>query len=381
MPGRDSRPPQARQELAVRGAVLAPEAHHAHRAAAHRRPPLRGRRRRGEQQVRRCRHRDAAARLAAAQRRRWRRPHASRIGGGQHHPAAVERQRQPTHAALHDARIVAQHHQGRPGVAGHPHQVAVPARLRQNPVVDRERRAPAARTPPPAAPPAPAPVPCSSGIGTASTPHAPPARAASALAASANGSACSGRGAGADKARNRHADRGGRAGRRALRRGMPERHRTTGPGNTSLPVRSRHPAPPAASDRAMRSARTTPPPTSTIGHEPPVGMHQQPLIQRSTHHRPIILPPSDTPLRCLITCAPERHAHTWTGDPANRRSGEWMANGRRVLHRREISDMLQPTTCPEEGTGRRSAMTRLASILGVATVATLVLLSGCEQAR
>ena len=45
-------------------------------------------------------------------------------------------------------------------------------------------------------------------------------------------------------------------------RGASERHNTTGPGNTSLPVRSRHPAPPAASERAMRSARTTPPPIS-----------------------------------------------------------------------------------------------------------------------
>ena len=45
--------------------------------------------------------------------------------------------------------------------------------------------------------------------------------------------------------------------------GAPERYNTTGPGNTSLPVRSRHPAPAAASERAIRSARTTPPPTST----------------------------------------------------------------------------------------------------------------------
>ena len=52
-PGRDPRPPQARQELAVGGAFLGSEAHHAHRPGAHRRPPLRGRPRLGEQQVRR----------------------------------------------------------------------------------------------------------------------------------------------------------------------------------------------------------------------------------------------------------------------------------------------------------------------------------------
>ena len=73
VPRRDPRPPQARQELAARGALLGPEAHHAYCAGAHRRPPLRRRHRLGEQQVRRHRHRDAAARLAAAQRRRQRR--------------------------------------------------------------------------------------------------------------------------------------------------------------------------------------------------------------------------------------------------------------------------------------------------------------------
>ena len=66
VPRRDTGPPQARQELAVRGALLGSEADHAHRPAAHRRPPLRRRPRLGEQQVRRHRHRDAAARLATA---------------------------------------------------------------------------------------------------------------------------------------------------------------------------------------------------------------------------------------------------------------------------------------------------------------------------
>ena len=110
-PRGDSAPPQACQELAVGGALLGPEAHHAYCAGAHGGPPLR-------------------------------RPHTGRIGGGQHHPAAVEWQRQSADDALHDARIVAQHHQGRPAVAGHAHQVVVPARFRQDAVVDRERRAP-----------------------------------------------------------------------------------------------------------------------------------------------------------------------------------------------------------------------------------------------
>ena len=70
--GRDPRPPQARQELAVRGALLGREAYHAYRAAAHRRPPPRGRPRLGEQQVRRRRHRDAAARGGASALRRQR---------------------------------------------------------------------------------------------------------------------------------------------------------------------------------------------------------------------------------------------------------------------------------------------------------------------
>ena len=84
-----------------------------------------------------------------------------------------------------------------------------------------------------------------SGIGTAST----------------KGSACSGLAAGAESlATGTPTVVAGQPPRPAS--GMPERHSTTGPGNTSLPVRSRHPVPPAASDRAMRNARTTPPPIS-----------------------------------------------------------------------------------------------------------------------
>ena len=147
----------------------------------------------------------------------------------------------PADAALHDARNVAEHHQSRSAVAGHPHQIAVPARFRQDAVVDRERRAP---------------VPehrlrqhfqlrrDSLEQGDGHHIHRRRLRGRR------------------PKARNRHADGGGRkaAQPRVRRAGPPS---TTGPGNTSLPVRSRHPAPPAASERAMRSARTTPPPIST----------------------------------------------------------------------------------------------------------------------
>ena len=94
--------------------------------------------------------------------------------------------------------------------------------------------------------------PRNSGIGTASTAYAASASAAPASAAPATGSACPGGAAGAARlATGTPTVAAGQPPRPAS--GMPERHSTTGPGNTSLPVRSRHPAPSAASERAMRS--------------------------------------------------------------------------------------------------------------------------------
>ena len=66
---------------------------------------------------------------------------------------------------------------------------------------------------------------------------------------------------------------------------MPERHSTTGPGNTSLPVRSRHPRR-LGRIRARHAQRAHHPAAHLqVGHEPPVGMYHQPLIQRATHRR------------------------------------------------------------------------------------------------
>ena len=93
--------------------------------------------------------------------------------------------------------------------------------------------------------------PRSSGIGTAST----------ANTASVAATACPGVAAGAERlATGTPTVVAGQPPRPAS--GAPDRHSTTGPGNTSLPVRSRHPAASAASERAMRNARTTPPPIS-----------------------------------------------------------------------------------------------------------------------
>ena len=269
----------------------APMTHHAYCAGAHGGPPLRRRHRLGEQQVRRRRHRDAAARLAAALRRRQRRLHAGRIGRGQHHPAAVERQRQPAHAALHDGRIVAEHHQGRPAVAGHPHQVVVPARLRQDAVVDRERRAPLPehrlrqhfqlRLQPPQERNRHR-IRGVRRIGVGLRVPRPRGR---------RGETC-----------NRHAHRGGRAAAAPGQRhaGAAQHHRAgkhqlagqVAPPRRLGRIRPRH------AQRAHHPAAQL-----QIGHEPAIGMDHQPLIERSTHWRrlyahhsrsdsPPIIPPS-----------------------------------------------------------------------------------------
>ena len=109
--------------------------------------------------------------------------------------------------------------------------------------------------------------------------------ASAAYAASASGSAYPGLAAGAARLANRHAHRGGRAAAAPGPRhaGAAQHHRA---GKHQLAGQVAPPRPPsAASERAMRSARTTPAAHLQVGHEPPVGMHHQPLIQRATHRR------------------------------------------------------------------------------------------------
>ena len=230
-----------------------------------------------------------------------RRPRAGRIGRGQHHPPSVQWQRQPPDAALHGARIVAQHHQGRPAVTGHPHQVGVETGFLQDAVVHRECRAAAPEH--------------RIGQHLQLLRHSPEQR---------NGYRVQWR-------------RLPRPAARRSRTGTPMQLSPAGrlrPEPRGAPERSQHhrsredqlagevtppPPPPAASERAIRSARTTPPPHLQVGHEPPVGMHHQPLIQRPTHQRRLYSLHADTPLP--ITCAP---------GPANWRTGE-LRDG--MLHR------------------------------------------------
>ena len=228
---------------------------------------------RGEQQVRRRRHRDATARLAAALRRRQRGLHAGRTGRGQHHPAAVERQRQPAHAALHGARIVAQHHQGRPAMAGHAHQIAVPARFRQDAVVDRERRAPLPEH--------------RLRQHLQLRLHSPQQRNRHRIHGVRRVPQRRGR---RGETRNRHAHRGGRTAAAPGQRhaGAAQHHRAgkhqlagqVAPPRRLGRIRPRH------AQRAHHPAAQL-----QIRHEPAIGMDHQPLIERSTHLAPIIRPP------------------------------------------------------------------------------------------
>ena len=194
---------------------------------------------------------------------------------------------------LHDARIVAQHHQGRPAVAGHPHQVFVEARFLQDAVVHRERRAAApehrirqhfefrGHS-------------LQQGNGHHIHRRRLPGRR--------------------PKARNRQADGGGRKAAlpRARRAGAVQHHRSgehqfagevapPGPGGR---VRARH------TQRAHHATVHL-----HVGHEPPVGVHHQPLIQRSAHRRRLYSHRRDS-ASLPIPCAPERRAQL------DRRSGE-----------------------------------------------------------
>ena len=169
-------------------------------------------------------------------------------------------------------------------MAGHPHQITVPARFRQDAVVDRERRAP---------------LPEHRLRQLLQLRLQPPQqRNRHRIHGERNtGERRTGEGLRVPRhrgrrgeTRNRYANRGGRAAAAPGQRhaGAAQHHRA---GKHQLAGQVTPPCPlrrirPCHAQRAHHAAAHL-----QIRHEPAIGMHHQPLIQRSTHWRRLYAPP------------------------------------------------------------------------------------------